>query len=86
MTKYEVSYRDTLLGHLYIQNGQHCYIPIAQAVEEIRRKAPLPWEMVQGYPWGKPIPFFQERIESAKRFGMEAYICRQTDYFVMKMV
>lgn len=86
MIEYEVYYRDTLLGHLYIRDGQHRYVPIKEAVEEVRHRVPLTVEMIRGYQWGKPIPFFHERIENAKRFGAEACISRQTDYFVMKMV
>lgn len=86
MIEYEVYYRETLLGHLYIRDGQHCYVPAPEAVEQLRHKVPLLREMIRGYRWGEPIPFFKERIENAKRFGMEAYIYRHTDDFVMKMV
>ena len=42
--------------------------------------------MVDGYPWGKPIPFFKERIDNATRFGMEKCIRYHTDLFLMRMV
>ena len=86
MVIYEVSYDDVLLGHLYIKDRQHHYVPIPEAAEDLRHKVPLIREMIHGYPWGKPIPFFQERIENATRFGKERLIRYHTDLFAMRMI
>ena len=87
MVVYEIYYKDILLGHLYIRDGQHRYIPIVETIEvAVRCRAFLFREVIQDYQWGKPIPFFQQRIENAKRFGMEKNIYRHTDNYVMRMV
>lgn len=86
MIIYEFYCRDVLLGHLYIQNKQHRYIPIPENVGEMEKKYPLDRVMIHGYEWGKPIPFFQERIENATRFGKEKLIRYQTDEFLMRMI
>ena len=86
MVVYEFYYKDILIGHLQIENGLHHYIPIAEAVQPLRERVPLLREMVEGYPWGKPIPFFKERIENATRFGMEKCIRYHTDLFLMRMI
>lgn len=86
MIQYAVFYKDILLGHLYIRDGQHSYVPHDVHVQQVQREVPLPWEMIRGRDWGKPIPFFQERIENAARFGMETCIRYHTDLFLMRMV
>ena len=86
MIKYEFYWKNVLLGHLYIRDGQHRFAPIAEAVDQVRQGCPLPWEVERGYEWGKPIPFFKERIENATRFGMEKCIRYHTDLFTMLMV
>ena len=86
MIQYEVFCEDILLGRLEIREGQHRYVPCAENVEQVQRRVPLPWEMVRGRDWGKPIPFFQERIENARRFGTEKRIRYHTDLFDMRMV
>ena len=86
MVIYEFYCDDILLGHLYIRDGQHCYVQIEETVDQVQRTYPLPVEVIRGYEWGKPIPFFQERIENATRFGMEKCIRYHTDLFMMRMV
>lgn len=86
MVVYEFYYRDTLLGHLYIRDGQHRYVPIAEAVAQVKHTCPLDVVMIRGCEWRKPIPFFYERIENATRFGKEKLIRYHTDLFTMRMV
>lgn len=86
MIVYEFYCKEILLGHLYIRDGQHRYIPIAENVEQVKREYPLDMVMIRGCEWRKPIPFFQERIENATRFGMEKCIRYHTDLFMMRMV
>lgn len=86
MIKYEFYWKNVLLGHLYIRDGQHRFVPIAETVDQVRQRCPLPWEVVRGREWGKKIPFFQERIENATRFGKEKLIRYHTDEYVMRMV
>ncbi len=75
-----------MLGFLLIRDGLHRYIPEAEGVKKARELVPLTREMQAGRDWGKPIPFFQERIENARRFGMEKYIRYHTDLFTMRML
>ena len=49
MIIYEFYCRDVLLGHLYIQNKQHRYIPIPENVSEMEKKYPLDRVMIHGY-------------------------------------
>ena len=86
MIKYEFYFKDVLLGHLYIRDGQHRYVPVAENVQNVQHHVPLTREMICGREWGSPIPFFQERIENAKRFGMETCIRYHTDQFTMQMI
>lgn len=86
MVVYEFYYKKILLGHLYIRDGQHRYVPIAENVDQVKRECPLPMVTIRGCEWGRPIPFFQERIENATRFGMEKDIRYHTDLFRMRMV
>lgn len=86
MIKYEFYWKNVLLGHLYIRNKQHCFVPIPENISKMEKKVPLPWEVVRGREWGKKIPFFQERIENATRFGKEKLIRYHTDEYVMRMV
>ena len=85
VVKYEIRYRDTLIGWLFIRNGLHRYVPDPEGVAQVRKIAPLSRVMTEGCEWGRPIPFFQERIVAATRFGRERFISMQTDYFVMRM-
>lgn len=86
MIRYAFYYEDILLGFLQIQDGLYCYIPEAEGMKKAREHVPLTHEMLVGRDWGKPIPFFQERIENAQRFGQEKCIRYHTDLFVMKML
>lgn len=86
MIKYEFYYQDVLLGYLEICDGQHRFLPVEEAVAKISREVPLIPEVQHGRDWGKPIPFFKERIENATRFGMEKCIRYHTDLFMMRMV
>ena len=86
MTEYEVYWKDIPLGVLQIKDGMHRFLPVLEAVQALQDKVPLPHEIARGYPWGKPIPFFEERIENAARFGEKAYIRSHTDAFIMRMI
>ena len=86
MTVYEFYCDEVLIGHLQIRDGQHCYIPMDENVKKLVNRIPLDRVMIQGQDWGRPIPFFKERIENAKRFGMEKRIFYHTDLFLMRMV
>lgn len=86
MVTYAFYYKDILLGHLEIWEGKHRYTPITENVRRVEREVPLIREVIQGYDWGKPIPFFQERIRNATRFGKEKCIRYHTDLYTMRMV
>lgn len=86
MIRYAFYYEDILLGFLHIRDGLYCYIPEAEGVKKVWDHVPLTREMLDGRDWGKPIPFFQERIENAQRFGIEKCIRYHTDLFVMRML
>ena len=38
MVAYEIYYADVLIGHLQVENGQHQYIPDADAVRIMEEK------------------------------------------------
>lgn len=83
---YAFYYKDVLLGYLEIREGKHRYTPITENVRRVEREVPLIREVIRGYDWGTPIPFFQERIRNAARFGKEKCIRYHTDLFTMIMV
>ena len=83
---YEVYYKDICLGILKVDtvSNRHAYTPYADAVQQVKEKACLIREMVEGTDgFVAPIPFFQNRLMNMKRNGL-SQLRYHTDYFGIK--
>ncbi len=83
MEKYSIFYKQTQIGVLEInEKGLYKYTPELNVLEKVKKETSLTHEMLESSGWRKPIPFFKNRIENAKRFSnME--IGYHTDNFRM---
>lgn len=87
MKKYEIFYRDILIGVLLInQEGLYKYTPNIANTEKVKAEISVITEMLTGTDWVEPIPFFKNRIDAAKRFSLEDDISTQKDLFRFKKV
>lgn len=88
MEKYEVFYKDVLIGNLFVNNEyKYCYEPVSEGVERVKDSACLLRVMEEGTngAFGEPIPFFQERLRYMKLWKL-GVINYQTDNFVIKKI
>ncbi len=88
MEKYEVFYKDVLIGNLFVNNEyKYCYQPVFEGVERVKDSACLLRVMEEGTngAFGEPIPFFQERLRYMKLWKL-GVINYQTDNFVIKKI
>ena len=88
MKKYEVFYKDILIGILSVnEDYKYCYEPFFNAVNELKEKVPLLRVMEEGTAgeFIEPIPFFQERLRYMKLWKLST-IGYHTDYFVIKEI
>lgn len=88
MEKYEVFYKDVLIGNLFVNNEyKYCYQPVFEGVERVKNSACLLRVMEEGTngAFGEPIPFFQERLRYMKLWKL-GVINYQTDNFVIKKI
>lgn len=86
MERYEVFYRDRLIGLLAVdpETGMHCYEPDAAGTSAVQEIVALEHELLNGTSgFAAPIPFFQNRLKYMKRFGLRE-INYQTDYFTVR--
>lgn len=86
--QYEVYYREFLIGYLIVEAEaeKHCYKPVLENVEHVKKKTSLIPEMLHGTKgYVEPIPFFQNRLMNMKRNGLKE-INYQTDYFLIREV
>lgn len=82
--KYTIFYDEVKIGVLEInERGQHKYTPDENGVEQVKDKVLLMHDMLEKTDWRDPIPFFENRIENAKRFSHENDIYSHTDCFRM---
>ena len=86
MIRYAIYCKEIQIGILEIQNGLYRYTPDFENVEKVKYEIHLIHEMLQKSDWRKPIPFFEERIYNASRFGTEDNIKYHTDPFRMIMI
>ena len=84
MERYEIFYRQFLLGILTVDSatGNYHYIPDAAGTAAVLALTSLPVEM-RTETSGPPIPFLQNRIMNMKRCGLTE-INYQTDYFLVR--
>ncbi len=88
MEKYEIFYKDILIGILFVNDEyKYCYEPNKNGVEEIKDTACLLKVMENGTNgiFGEPIPFFQERLRYMKLWNLDV-IRYHTDYFTVKKI
>lgn len=87
MKRYEVFYRDTLIGVLEVdETGKHRYTPDEKGVKATKEKTSLIKEMISGTDgFVDPIPFLQNRLMNAERWGLDE-INYQTDHFTIKRI
>lgn len=86
MDRYEVFYRDRLIGLLTVvpKTGMHCYEPDEAGAAAAGQLTPLSHELLHGTSgFVPPIPFFQTRLKHMDRFGLRE-INYQTDYFTVR--
>lgn len=86
MVRYAIYCNDVEIGLLEIRDGLYRYTPDFENVEKVKNRVHLIHEMLRKSDWRKPIPFFEERIYNASRFGTEDNIKYHTDPFRMKMI
>ena len=88
LEKYEVFYKDVLIGNLFVNNEyKYCYQPVFEGVERVKNSACLLRVMENGTDgeFGEPIPFFQERLRYMKLWKL-GVINYQTDKFAIKRI
>ena len=84
--RYEVYYRDTLIGHLSVEAERYAYTPEKAGVAAVEDRACLLRVMKEGTDgYGEPIPFFQNRLYNMKRNNLRQ-VNYQTDCFTVKQV
>ena len=70
--KYNVFYKETRIGKLYInEEGQYKYTADQVAIKEVEdaENVCIYADARNSRDWGGPIAFFDSRIENCKRFG-----------------
>lgn len=88
LEKYEVFYKDTLIGILTVDviKNKYCYDPNYEGVEKVKDTACLIKVMIEGSNgFIEPIPFFQNRLMNMKRLGLQVGNY-QTDWFVIREI
>ncbi len=88
MEKYEVFYKDILVGNLSVNSEyKYCYEPDFKGVEKVKDEACLLRVMEEGTNgvFGEPIPFFQERLRYMKLWKLSV-IGYHTDWFTIKQI
>lgn len=86
--KYEVFYKDTLIGILTVDTveDRYCYEPNNEGVEKVKDTACLLKVMIEGSNgFIEPIPFFQNRLRNMKRLGLQV-ANYQTDWFIIRKI
>ena len=80
--KYNIFYKDVKIGVLEINDeGKHKYTPDDNGVETIKDDVSL--FLLEKTEWTDPIPFFQNRINDAKKFSHEEDIRSHSAFFRM---
>ncbi len=81
--KYNVFLKDIKIGSLEIneETGLYKYTVDKDAADKLKDIISIPVEMTKNTDWIKPIPFFKNKIDNAKRFGREDNIGIFTDPF-----
>jgi len=87
MIRYRIDCHDITIAYLEIKDGMHRCIPVPEGLEHPDvQKVSIPYELKEGQDWGGPIPFLQNKINDAVRFGRENNIGSFTDPFRLVMI
>lgn len=82
--KYEIYYKKIVIGVLEINDvGQHKYTPDCDGVEKAKKEVSIHHALTEKKDWGEPIPYFENRINNAKRFSQEDVIGYHSDQIRM---
>ena len=90
MIKYNVYYKETRIGILYIDEAEensYCYVADKKAIEDVEKKENvlIIADARSDRRFGEPIPFFESRIENCKRFGFEDVVkYPNSDYYFVR--
>ena len=87
MKKYQIFYKNVFIGFLEInEDGKHKFIK-CDGIEKVKEEIKEFFELFEeSSEWREPIPLFKNRLEDAKRFGVERNIVNQTDPFQLVQV
>ncbi len=84
MTVYTILCKDIVIGKLQIDDqNRYRYLPREEGIRVVEQNFPLLNDFKKEHDWGEPIPFFQNKIRNASRFGRELDIGSFTDPFRM---
>ena len=85
--KYRIDCKGVPVAVLEISGGKYRCTPVLEGLlnPEVLEVS-LPAEVSQGQDWGDPIPFFQNKIRNAEKFGGEDNIGSFTDPFHMVLM
>lgn len=84
MERYEVRWKDTLIGVLCVNGEEHMYEAYEEAIKNLK-DVPFDPAVTSSREWGKKIPFFASRLESCKRFP-DLEIGFQTDFYRLRKI
>lgn len=88
MIKYNVFYKESRIGKLYInEDGQYKYVADEADIKEVETKENvcIYADARNSRDWGEPIAFFDSRIENCKRFGeVNKVKYPNSDYYFIK--
>lgn len=86
MIKYDVYYKETKIGKLYInEKGEYKYTTIKENIQEIEKTDKIFIDAKTDRDFGKPIAFFDARIENCKKFGQEDKVqYPNSEYYFIK--
>ena len=81
--KYDIFVKDIKIGSLEIneETGLYKYTVDKYNTDKLKDIIAIHVEMTKNSRWIKPIPFFKNKIDNAKRFGREDNIGSFTDPF-----
>lgn len=85
MDKYDVFYRDLLIGRLLVKGKQHKYEVEKTSIERLEGKVPIDPVLLETRDWGEPIPFFKTRLQNASRFDNQEIGYQTDNYKILKV-
>lgn len=88
MIKYNVYYKNTRIGILYIDSlGRYKYLADSRAINAVEKEENvcIITDAKTDYPFGEPIAFFDSRIKTSERAGEKDFIkYSNSEYYFIK--